>query len=114
LKRKPTRSPPPPVPCASGYRYTNRRATWFSIDLSYRVLDDLKGIICLSTEPSGAEAARTSSPANKSPMIVVSSPPPWRASHVPSWHGIASQCRRSLRRRSQGPRQTVIPSCMYT
>jgi hypothetical protein len=46
LKRKPTRSPPPPVPCASGYRYTNRRATWFSIDLSYRVLDDLKGIIC--------------------------------------------------------------------
>jgi hypothetical protein len=58
-----------------------------------QVLDDLKGIICLSTEPAGAEAARTSSPANKSPIIVVSSPPPWRASHVPSWHGIASQCR---------------------
>jgi hypothetical protein len=56
---------------------------WFLIDLSYRVLNDLKGIICLSTEPVGAEAARTSSPGNKSSMIVVSSPPPWCASHVP-------------------------------
>jgi hypothetical protein len=87
-KRKPTRSPPPPpvdhkyhvllaiqiykLPCA-----------WFLIDLGYRVLNDLKGIICLSTESVGAEAARTSSPGNKSSMIVVSSPPPWCASHVP-------------------------------